>query len=94
MARGKKRKAPKNSNYRNGLTTDLGSGKSELKEKKEKKVTGTVYALFTFFTVVFLAYFLYYTFIGNGDSVENFTHYLLPGIITAIVAIITYIKKI
>lgn len=95
MAKHKKRKAPKNSNYQMNNRSEQGvASQSKLKEKKEKKVTGTVYFLFAFFTVVFLVYFAYNMIVGNGDLNDNLAQYLLPGIICGCVSIVTFIKKI
>lgn len=95
MAKHKKRKAPKNSNYRVNNPSEQGvASKSKLKEKKEKKVTGTIYFLFAFFTAVFLVYFAYNMITGNGDLNENMTKYLLPAVVCGCVSLVTFIKKI
>ncbi len=92
MARHKKRKARKNSNYQ---VRQPGSQSATGKAKGEKrKFFGTVYLLFALFAVISLFYFAYNMITGNGDFTENAIAYLLPAAVCGCVSVVAFIKKV
>lgn len=93
MAKGKKRKPPKNSNYQTGGVKKKGKGSaaSEKAEGKRRRNSPTS-VLFGIFAAVFYVYFVLNVYNGTEDLTANVAQYLIPAVIFTAVTVVLRLK--
>ena len=93
MAKGKKRKPPKNSNYQTGGVQKKRKRSPTSEESGEKrKRHSPTFVLFGVFATVFYVYFVLNLYSGTEDLSANVAQYLIPAVIFTAVAVVLRLK--